>query len=388
MSSSSLKWSQIRALIALDVSILISWIVYHQFQPELVRRFGFTELGFGLLLVQVLVLVLTPPMAGWLADRMVARGKTRLPVINIGINVVAMVFLAVAVTIFTEPGGFFRWLFPVLMVLWLISMNIFHSPAISTVEMFVPEHRLPSVMALLAVSMDAAQALEPSVVDLATDIGAPLTFGLGGALVFGTGWWFVRSFGKLKSEDQPVETHDHHHHHDHSHDGHHHDHGHDHHHDHDHAPERSNFFLVFFQGIILGVGTAFFFNVFPDWAEGQLSFVGNSGIRGSYFVSLLALLAALVAWPMARLVENQSWRLMAEVATLFMVFLLVGLSFSTGWIALCMYLLFPPTLSILMVTLLPLALGNLTPAHKIFGVGLFFSGVEVANGLLDLWLYK
>ncbi len=439
-----IQWKQIWALVALDVAISISWIAYTKYQPSLLAEFGFGAYGLQLAVVQGIILFVTPPIAGYIADRIRQRNGNRLPVINIGINFVSMVFMAVALLIFAEPGGAIAQIFPVLIVLWLISMNIFHSPAISTVELFVPPYRLPQAMSVLAVAMGLTEALEPSIVQIIDWLGGPITFATGGILVFGTGWWFsrmVRTFkveehsdaadeAVIEAEEKKLEgcrsdcehtcscgpeteetqnqksdhvtyyevgqehdhSHDHHHDHDHAH---HHDHSHDHdhghhHHDHDHGnpfdPPKSNYPLVLFLGLMLGGAMAFFFDLFPAWSETQrIPFVGMRGMEGVYFVSILAAISALLAYPLALFAQSQGVTKVAYAGAFLTVFLLVGIYNSTGVLVTVMYFMFPIAFASMTVSFLPIAFMSLSARNKVLGVGLFFSGVELAGSIVDVW---
>ena len=401
-----IQWKQIGALVALDVAIAISWIAYTKYQPNLLTEFGFGAYGLQLAIVEGAILFLTPPVAGYIADRIRQRNGNRLPVINVGINFVSMVFMAVALLIFAEPGGAVATVFPVLIVLWLISMNIFHSPAISTVELFVPPYKLPQAMAFLAVAMDLTQALEPSIVTIIDALGGPITFATGGILVFGTGWWFSRMVKNFRVEDHhdaaPPEAlhpldHGHHHHHDHDHDhnhdhGHSHDHGHDHGHDHSHhppanpfAPSKSNFGLVLLLGVLLGGAMACFFDLFPGWSEQQrLGFVGPGGMEGVYFVSILAVISALLSYPLAIFAQRQGLYKVALTGSLLAAFLLFGIYHSTDTLATIMYFMFPLAFSLMSVSFLPIAFMSLTQKNKVLGIGLFFSGLEFAGSVVDV----
>ena len=399
-----IRWNQLLALLALDLAIIISWIAYNKYQPALLVQFHLEDFGIALAVVQGFILFITPPIAGYAADRMRNRGGSRLPVITIGINFVSMVFMVVALTVFADPNGVLSALFPLLVVLWLISMNIFHSPAISMVESLVPANKLPQAVALFAVIMGICEALEPSIVDLVEFFGGPITFAVGGLLVFGTGFWFSRVAKDILSESGSEEmgthvdaegnireghNHDHDHSHNHGHDHHHHDHDHDHDHSHDHShsPNRqtSNFLLVFILGGVLGVATTFFFDIFPDWSEAQLRFVGpNASIKGGYFISILIAFAALVSYPFGLLAQKVGVRKMAMTGTLLALFAGFGLAFSTGEIAMAYYVMFPMAFAIMTVTYLPIAFLSIAKRQIVLGVGIFFSGVELAPSIVDV----
>ena len=240
LTTQNIQWRQVWSLVALDLAIVISWIAYHKYQPELLNRFEFSQYVFQLALAQGVILLITPPIAGWFADKARRKGNKHLPVVTIGINFVSMIFMVVAVTIWTKPTGFIRLMFPLMIVLWLVFMNIFHSPAISTLEMFVPTEKLPQIMAIFAVITDVAASLEPSIIDLISLFGAPLTFAVGGILVFTSGLWLQRTIRSFKpinedgDEKKKIKL------------------------------ENSRFGVVLVLGLFLGLATMFFFELFPQ----------------------------------------------------------------------------------------------------------------------------
>ncbi|HNR73944.1 MAG TPA: hypothetical protein PKM03_06950, partial [Cyclobacteriaceae bacterium] len=116
-----IEWKQLWSLAALYGSIVIGWIAYHNYQPKLLTQFNFTEFSFALILAQSIILVITPPIAGRIGDRFRFKSGHRIPIISSGISFAAMIFMAVAFTLLGNPGEIFKWVLPVLIVLWLIS---------------------------------------------------------------------------------------------------------------------------------------------------------------------------------------------------------------------------------------------------------------------------
>ncbi|MEM6271777.1 MAG: MFS transporter [Bacteroidota bacterium] len=359
-----IHWQQVTALIALDVAIIISWIAYNKYQPALLEQFDFTEFAVPLAILQGAILFATPPIAGLLADRMIQRGGNRLPVVTVGINFVSMVFMVVALTVFADPGGVIRLLFPVMVALWLIAMNIFHSPAISAVEMFVPASRLPQVVALFAVIAGMAEALEPSIVDLIEFFGGPLTFAVGGVLVFTSGWWFARSTRNLQALAEAEGIDDHRA---------------------SYRVAKSNVGRVLLLGIVFGVFTMFFFEVFPGWAEEKLALVQSGRISGNALTSILIAFGAVTAYPMSFLAERLGSERMAILATAAGGLILLGLWQIAGAASWALFVLFPLTYALSAVSFLPIAFLSLESRHKVFGIGLFFSGVELAPSVWDVF---
>jgi len=277
-------------------------------------------------------------------------------VINFGISFVAMVFMTVATLVYFEPTGPIRWLFPVMVVLWLISMNIFQSPAISTIELFVTPEKLPQVAAVFAVTAALTRSLQPSIVDLIDLVGGPLTFALGGVLVFATGMVFMRATKKLierKPELNRVDPND---------------------------TQKDAFLLIFGLGVGFGLVTGFFFEVFPEWVEGQLPFISTTGkgFKGAYFISLLLGLAAVLSYPFGKAVQKWGVEKTAMIAWPVCALLILGAWLLKGWAALPVYLIYPVVFALVSVTFLPMAFVRLSDKRKVLGIGLYFSGVSLA----------
>lgn len=359
VTQKTIQWKQVWSLVALDVAIIISWIAYHKYQPKLLEQFDFTQFALILAIVQGIILFLTPPIAGRVADNIRIKNGSRLPVINVGINFVSMVFMVVAVTIFANPSGWIRFLFPVMVVLWLISMNIFHSPAISTVELFVPPQKLPEVMAIFVVIADLTQAIEPSIIDIIEVVGAPITFALGGSLVFLTGYFLQSTTKNLSANQSNVEAYE--------------------------NVEKSNFILVFALGLMVGLATSVFFEIFPQLTQAKLTFISEDGFKGSYFTSLLIAISALISYPISRQVQKLNLKSFAFLGFSGILILSCIIYFSPqSEITIIPFLLYPFVFAILTVSALPIAFMRLKPIHKVLGIGIFFSGLELPNSIAEV----
>lgn len=364
--ATEIRWGAIISLLFLDLAILISWFAYHGYQGELLTRFGLIRPGvvhdaLPLVILQGLILFVTPPIAGIAADRLMKKGGNRLPVINIGINFVSMVFMVVAVTItIQEPSSFLKLIFPVMVVLWLISMNIFHSPAISTIETFVPEDKLPIVISIFAILADLIAATDPILTDLIEKISAPITFAVGGALVFGTGLWFSRTAKKLQVQGvESAATPD--------------------------AGRKSNFPVVFLLGLVVGAATCSFFKYFPLWMTADHTDAASIiGLDPRVFTSILIAVAALLSFPAGLLAAKIGTNRMAVAAAIVAAAIISGIQFSHGTPALILFCLFPVAFAAATVTFLPIAFSKLEKRHLVFGIGLFFSGVELLNSVVDV----
>ena len=358
----AIHWKQIWSLAALYASIIIGWIAYQNYQPKLLIQFGFTDFAFFLAVSHAIILVVTPPIAGKMGDRFRFEKGHRLPVISSGISFAAMVFMAVAFTLFTNPGEVFKWALPVMIVLWLVAMSIFTSPALSTVELFTPVDKLPKAMALLTIVANLVYAVEPVIVDIIDYLGAPVTFIAGGVVTLASGYAMKKnSLGLFKQTgDKEV------------------------------APDRnkskttfSSYAFILMLGIILGIGTTVMFNIFPDMLSTKLvSIVGQA--EGKLILVGILVLSAILSWPISSYINKYSmdsvfWTSAALIA------LSIGgiILFDVAWVVFALVILFTVMMTALSVSSLPLAIDRAGFYDKVLCVGIFFSGVALPEGIFE-----
>ena len=357
-----IRWKQLWSLAALYASIIIGWIAYANYQPKLLVQFQFTDFAFFLAVSQAIILVLTPPVAGLMGDRYRFEKGHRIPVISSGISFAAMVFMAVAFTLFTNPGEIFKWILPVLIVFWLISMSIFTSPALSTVELFTPVDRLPKAMALLTIVANLIYAIEPVIVDIIDYLGAPITFIAGGVVTLASGYamkknslGLFKQTGNKEGSAEPSQN----------------------------TATKSAYGFIFFLGVILGISTTVMFNLFPDVLAPKFAAISNN-VDGKILLVSMLVLSALISWPISNFINRYSMERVFWISCL-----LIALSAAViflaqpAWIVALMAIVFTVTFTSLSVSSLPLALSRSGYYEKVFCVGVFFSGAALPEGIFE-----
>jgi MFS family permease len=362
-ASHSINWKLMLSLTALYASIVIGWICYKQYQPKLLVQFNFTHFALPLAIVQALVLTITPPFAGRLGDRYRFTRGHRYPIISLGISFAAMVFMAVAFTLISNPGEVFRWILPILIISWLVAMSIFTSPALSTIETFIPVEKLPWAMAILMITGNLLNSLEPVIVDIIDFLGAPITFITGGVFVFGTGLFLRRNglaFLKNGSETgkpMPRMVLD---------------------------SQRSSYGFIFLMGSMLGIVTALLFHVFPGMLSPALQELIPSG-NGKYITVGVLIVSGLLSLPFSNYVVSygvfKSFRGSLILSTLSIIGLF-GLT--SPLVVIVLLILFAIAFTALSVSALPLALERSNYYEKVLCVGIFFSGVALPDGVLEV----
>ncbi|MCZ8021841.1 MAG: MFS transporter [Cyclobacteriaceae bacterium] len=358
-----IEWKQFWSLAAVYASVVIGWIAYQRYQPKLLVQFNFTDFTFLLTFVQGLILVITPPIAGRLGDKHRFQRGNRLPIISAGISFAAMVFMAVAFTLLSNPGEIFRWVLPVLIVFWLLAMSIFTSPALSTIETFMPVEKLPRAMAILTIVANLLYALEPVIVDIIDAVGASATFISGGVVVFISGYalkknatdLFNKSNGKEPKPNVAFKL----------------------------DTQKSSYGFILLIGLSLGLATTVLFNIFPDMLASKLSMLLNGNNPKVFSVGIL-IISAILSLPFSSLVTSYGlmksfW--LSSVLVLVAIAGVVGLSSPLALVL--MVAIFGIGFSALSVSTLPLAISKANYYEKVYCVGIFFAGVAIPDAIVE-----
>jgi hypothetical protein len=356
-NTSTANWNQIYSLIALNAAIVISWIAYHNYQPKVLEIFHFQDLSLFLIVAQALILVFIPPVAGIVGDKVISTGGNRFVVFTVGISVTAMVFMCVAFTVGATSTIDLTSALPFMIVIWLISMNIFHSPANSMLEMFASAKSLPSAMALMVLTTELLYSIEPLIVSFVDLIGPVLTFALGGVLLIITGYIFrrtTRNLNLVRNSDDARRT-------------------------------ESNFVPVLAAGLALGLMAALIKNYLPE--KINLSFAGGSemGLTGPLVISLILATAAVSAWPLSKVVDRIGteksliYGLLGSFACIAVIVFM-----SNAYLLIILGFILAPFFSLASVAAFPFALSKLSLKRVTLGTGVFFGSVELADGVMNI----
>ena len=360
----TIKWREIYSLATLNAAVVISWIAYHEYQPVLMEKFNFNSLVDFLIVTKAIVLIAIPPLAGLLADRIMKKNGKFFIIFTVGIGATAMIFMIVASIIGAGPVSSIRPFLPFMIILWLVSMNLFISPANSMIEAFAPVQKLPVVMGVLFLVTELIYALEPLVVSLVQFFGDTLTFVVGGVLIAGSGYLFhlVSSDEVIQRKTALMA-----------------------------APTKAgqslmSYLAILMVGLLLGVAKAFLVEFFPDYMETNFA---ESGYPGDYISFGLLGLTAILAFSIGGYVAKKNLSsvlivgfgiMLAGILILILapnaeVFILGG-AFSAVAFA------------IVNVSGLPFAIKNLTVNHLTYGVGIYIGASEIFTGLMEIYLHK
>jgi MFS family permease len=355
-SSNTIKWPLIWSLIALNAAIIISWIAYHNYQPVLLERFGYAELSELLEYSKLLVMATVPPLAGYLADRLRSGHRKKLPLLTAGVGITALIFMTVAATISPQALLPLRSFLPVMIVLWLISMNVFYAPALATMEEFVPAAKFSIVMGVFVLISDLIYSLEPAIVLLVDFLGAPLTFVTGGVLIGVFGFMFQRLYWKSGAEnDEDTRS----------------------------TVSNTSHIVILMLGLLLGFVVAYLINVLPMIFEQKMSeLLTNFPVE--LIISAALALTAFAAFIMSKRIKNNSAIRPFLIAFALALIGLVLCSVLPDIVSLVGLLIVIPALAYLSVLAFPLAIQKASLNDKMFAAGLFVAGMEIPDSFLEI----
>ncbi|MGB3469031.1 MAG: hypothetical protein WBA74_27345 [Cyclobacteriaceae bacterium] len=357
-----LKWPEVYSLAALNAAVVISWIAYHEYQPELIKKFGLTDLSGFLVVAKAIILVIIPPLAGWTADTLLRKNGKFFTVFTVGIGATAMIFMVVATIIGAGALSQISDALPIMIVFWLVAMNIFISPANSMIESFAPLQKLPVVMGVLVLTTELLYALEPLIVELVHFFGDTLTFIVGGILIAGTGLLFYKtSSDEVMTRKRELQA----------------------------TEEKKggllSYVVIIVAGLQLGLAKALLVEFFPSHISAV--FPAQSAYADYITFGLLGF-SAVLAFAASRSVARYK---PVRVLTISFITLLVGgLSLIISELfalTIVSALVVAASFSFINITGLPFAIGNLSVRHITYGVGIFIGASELFSGLLEYFYH-
>jgi len=353
--SRNIGWEKIFALAALDTGIIISWTAYHNFQPKLLQHFHYEHLSQFVLVAQSIVMLVVPLLAGWATDYYRKKTGSGFSVFAVGISVASLIFMAVSFTISDQTFINMVWLLPTLIVFWLISMNIFHSPANSILEAFTKSPELPLMMSVLVICKILIHGLEPLLLTSLEAAGGAYTFLTGGLILVVTGIWFARSTRSMVIA-----------------------------HEHGEEAEVNRFLWVAVFGLLAGLLNSLTLHFFPEILRAKFG-ASETIFQDRLYISLMLGLTAAATLPLSFIVKRKGIfpSLMVGLMIAFVAMLVIlassnfGLSVVASAVLACAY-------GLVLITAFPHALNNIAPESATLGTGLFFASFEFFEVLFRL----
>ncbi len=171
-------WRQVLGLTAVRGAVILLWVVYRLYLPELLINFGWTaELAFWLLIIESLIAAILEPLIGMLSDRQQRWMGTRLPLIFMGVVIAASLTIALpTASVFGTSIGAMHWGIIVIVLSWAIAMTLFNSPTLALLKRYSSDNKLPTVVGFLTLTNGLLRATKPLVHNVIVLRGPEFTF--------------------------------------------------------------------------------------------------------------------------------------------------------------------------------------------------------------------
>ena len=131
---------------------------------------------------------------------------------------------------------------------------------------------------------------------------------------------------------------------------------------------------------------AYLINVLPEQVEGKLIRADLGEYTGEIMVSGLLFLTAIAAWALSKRVVPENIKNVFTFSFIGVMALFIISAYMGEVSALFPLILVIPTLALLSISAFPMAMAKATLRHKMLAAGLFISGAEFPDSLLELLL--
>jgi MFS family permease len=360
-----IRWRQVWGLAAMVAAIVFSWMAYGFYQPVILNQLGFTQLASSLAIIQGFLGAAIEPWVGAISDRFLHRVGSRLPLIATGVTLAGLLFVAIGLLLLGDLPIGLRWIVPVLMTFWVISMIIFRGPVIALLRQWLPIEDLPAANSMITLVFGLVSAMNPVFSRIIGFLGSGMTFLLGAViLVLGAGLlWSAQPRSNLGLV--PIDT--------------------------GTAQSllsrtrlRKSRTKIFVVGLITGLLVNVSLRISPQFLHRTLP-----AIAPEYLAAGMLLIAAGMALPLDRYRKAGS---LDRTMGLGLIILLTAIGasgiFYHPLLAIVILAVSGVALGLLFITQIPWCLKMLPPAQAGLATGLYFGGMGAATALLSLLLLK
>lgn len=168
-------------------AIVLTWVIYNLYLGDLLEQFGFSAgFVFSIILLENSLAMVMEPLMGRFSDQTQRWFGSRFPFIAGGVILASFLLIAIpTLVIFGQPIGLIRWLLPIVVVAWALSMTLFRSPALSLMGRYAYGSGLPQAVSLLTVMGALAGAMGPLANQFILSLGPAIAFGVASFVLLG-----------------------------------------------------------------------------------------------------------------------------------------------------------------------------------------------------------
>ncbi len=180
-ATSKTDWQPVLAMALMQGAIVLCWIVYRMYIPDLLGQFGFPkDSSVVILAIEGFLAVLIEPMFGSLSDRQKTLWGLKGPFVTIGVLLSAgLLVILPSIVLLGNPDSFIRWLFVALVILWAMAMAMFRSPMLARLGEFACQRDWPYAASVLTLVGTLASTLAlPASKQIVKGLGAGPAFAI------------------------------------------------------------------------------------------------------------------------------------------------------------------------------------------------------------------
>jgi Na+/melibiose symporter-like transporter len=354
-ASAQVLWAKVVGLGLVQGAIALMWVIYNLYLVDLLTQVGLPRtLATALLVVENLLAMVMEPLMGSLSDRFQQQLGTRFPLISLGTILAAGAFIALPIGVMGGWAAAGRWVLPLMLVLWALTMTIFRSPAMSLLGRYAFGTRLPQAASVLTLVGGVAGAMGPLASERILSWGPLTAFALGSVVLLVAAFVLRVTAPEATAEASPTEL-----------------------------PAASQgisiaaLAMIFGAGVGVTLGFRSLMLLFSRVLNSQVPNGNPNLVLGTVFVAL-----AVTAIPAGALAVHLGNRraMVAGLAVLAFVCAAIAAVQNNG-AAIALAILFGAAFSLVSNGTIPFAL-SLVPSPKAgLGTGMFFSGGAAASSL-------
>ncbi len=174
----AIAWSRVFALAGMQGSIILSWVMYRLYLPDLFAQAGLAKSVVGsVLLFEVAIAFVLEPLMGYGSDQLRYWTGTRFPLILGAVLLTAVMFFALPPI--ARLGPIAQSVLPLAAVIWAMAMAAFRSPILVMLAQCAIASDLPYAAGVLMAVGALAGRLIPLANDFWLSCGVGVTFAIG-----------------------------------------------------------------------------------------------------------------------------------------------------------------------------------------------------------------
>jgi hypothetical protein len=346
-------WQPVLAMALMQGAIVLCWIVYRLYIPDLLGQFGFPKNAAVILLaIEGFLAVLIEPLFGSLSDRQKSLWGLQAPFVTIGVLLAsALLLLLPTMILLGNPESALRWLFVGVVILWAMAMAMFRSPMLARLGEFACQQDWSYAASVLTLVGTIAGTLAlPASKQILKGLGAVPAFGISSIILLFSATllnWSQPAQKKIAaaSANQP-------------------------------QPSRSNLALIALTGSTVTLGVILMQQLIGVFGQAQTPVL----------MTLFLTVQLVTVLPIGR--AAQRW---GNIPTMMMGLGLLGLGFGTlmvplPTVRLAAVLLLGLGMSGVGVATIPFALTMVPLSRGGLGIGFYFGGAAFAGALFNVYM--